>query len=368
MPILDIQQRDRELGRIRIGAKADGGKRPVKLEKFRFTSADRSLIETIATLYGGTAAPWSNDGKSEFEVYTTADRVPILLPPEPISQWYELWSGGGCQRRCDGRVNVLKDTACACPSDPIDRSQAAAFGKACKPTTRLNVVLADVEGVGVWRLESHGYHAASKLPKLAQFLSQAAQQGVYLPAVLGLEKRSVKRPGEGRKEWVEPFIHMEATPRALMSGGVSVAGPAAVTQPQRAALTAGGETKNYRVLLEQAETVDAVRELWRQAKSDGAMNPELEAQMAARSADLAPVPDPVGNASADSEPEEAEIVGEDFDESDEVWFQIVENAPDGWGDDDLQKAFAGRNNGELPASASVQALRDFLAWLKDGAR
>jgi hypothetical protein len=186
--------------------------------------------------------------------------------------------------------------------------------------------------------------------------------------VLGLEKRSVKRPGEGRKEWVEPFIHMEATPRALMSGGVSVAGPAAVTQPQRAALTAGGETKNYKVLLEQAETVDAVRELWRQAKSDGAMNPELEAQMAARSADLAPAPGPVGNASADSEPEEAEIVGEDFDESDEVWFQIVENAPDGWGDNDLQKAFAGRNNGELPASASVQALRDFLAWLKDGAR
>jgi hypothetical protein len=368
MPILDIAQRDRELGRIRIGAKADGGKRPVKLEKFRFTSADRSLIEAIAKLYGGTAAPWNNDGKSEFEVYTTADRVPILLPPEPINQWYEMWSGGGCQRRCDGRINVLKDSPCVCPSDPIDRSQAAAFGKACKPTTRLNVVLADVEGVGVWRLESHGYHAASKLPKLAQFLSQAAQQGVYLPAVLGLEKRSVKRPGEGRKEWVEPFIHMEATPRALMSGGVSVAGPAAVTQPQRAALTAGNKTTNYKALLEQAKTVDAVRELWWQAKNAGDMNPELESLMAARSADLAPTPQLVGNAPAESEPAEAEIVGEDFSESDDVWFKCMEHAPDGWSDSQLNAEFARRNGGELPATASVEALRDFLEWLKDGAR
>lgn len=368
MPILDLAQLDRELGRIRIGAKADGGKRPVKLETFRFTSADQSLIKAIADLYGGTAAPWINDGKSEFEVCTTVDRVPVLLPPKPITQWYELWSGGGCQRRCDSETNFLSDTRCACPKDPIDRAEAAAKGRACKPTTRLNVVLADVPGLGVWRLESHGYYAAAKLPRLALFLAQAAQQNVYLPAVLGLEKRSVKRPGQPRKEWMEPFIHIEATPRALMAGEVSMSGPAAVTQPQRAALTAGKEQVDYAALLQQAQTVDAVRELWRQAKNAGDMNPELQALMAARSADLTPEPESVGNAPADSEPAEAEIVGEDFDESDEVWFQIVENAPDGWGDDDLQRAFARRNGGELPTSASVQALRDFLAWLKDGAQ
>jgi len=368
MPIKDLQQLDRELGRIRLGNRADGGNRPVKLEKFRFTSADRTLIDEVATLYGGEARPWSNKGKSEFEVFTTVDRVPILLPPDPITQWYELWTADGCQRRCDSETNFLSDTRCVCPKDPIDRAEAAAKGRACKPTTRLNVVLADVPGLGVWRLESHGYYAASKLPRLALFLAQAAQQNVYLPAVLGLEKRSVKRPNQPRKEWMEPFIHIEATPRALMAGEVSMGGPAAVAQPQRAALTSGKEPVDYAALLEQAENVDAVRALWRMAKNAGDLNPELEALMAARSSDLAPTPPEVGNAPVESEPVDAEIAGEDFSEADEVWFQCVENTPDDWGGDDLQKAFARRNGGELPATASVQSLRDFLAWLKGGAK
>lgn len=111
MPILDLQLRQRELGRIRIGRKAAGKGNPQKLDKFRFTSASGELIERIAELYGGEALPWVNDGQSQFEVFTAVNRLPILVPPQPISQWYEMWSGGGCQRRCDGRKNILAGDA-----------------------------------------------------------------------------------------------------------------------------------------------------------------------------------------------------------------------------------------------------------------
>ena len=51
MPIKPIvlQRRHAELGRIRLGYKAEtngGGTRPAKLERFRFTSANERYIKT----------------------------------------------------------------------------------------------------------------------------------------------------------------------------------------------------------------------------------------------------------------------------------------------------------------------------------
>jgi hypothetical protein len=110
--IIGVQRRMMELGRIRLGDKADSGA-PRKLSKFRLTSASRALLEAAAELYGGTVQDWQgapDDGY--FELYTDTDTLDIILPPVfsdrdgsptlPYSQAYELWSGGGCQRRCDG--------------------------------------------------------------------------------------------------------------------------------------------------------------------------------------------------------------------------------------------------------------------------
>lgn len=35
----------------------------------------------------------ANGGPSAWEVVTDADRLPVLVPPQAVSQWYELWSG-----------------------------------------------------------------------------------------------------------------------------------------------------------------------------------------------------------------------------------------------------------------------------------
>lgn len=250
MPILTLQRRSRELGRIRIGQQVptgtEGKLRPAKLEQFRLTSASRPLLERVAALYGGTVTEWNNGGAVQFEVFTTSTRLPVLVPPQPVSQFFELWSGGGCQRRCDGERELLSDQPCLCSPDPEDRK--------CKPTTRLNVVLRDVEGVGVWRLESHGYYAATELPSTAEFL---AQQAGYIAGWLSLEQRTVKRIVDGKPathRFIVPTIEVDVTPAALMAGD---AGPAALT----AAPTPAAPPTTPPVTLEEVQAAASLEEL-----------------------------------------------------------------------------------------------------------
>lgn len=215
MPIITLQRQMRELGRIRTGNQVAGGngkRRPNKLETFRLTSSSKELVEAAAAAYGGVATPWNNDGSAEFEVITTAAVMDIVVPPgQPVSQWYELWSGGGCQRRCDGVTNVLDMTPCACPKDTDERIALAAKGLACKATTRLNVILPLLPDLGVWRLESHGYYAAVELAGAAEILAMASATGRLIPARLRLEQRSKKEPGKPTKQYAVPIIEFVDT-------------------------------------------------------------------------------------------------------------------------------------------------------------
>ena len=205
MPILDMQRRLREAGRIRIGAQVvakNGKSRPSKLEKFRLTSADQRAIDAAAALYGGTPQRWDGAPVGEqWELFTDANLLPVVIPPADtaFSQFYELWSGGGCQRRCDGYRELIGDQQCVC--DPANRE--------CKPHTRLNVMLRDLPGVGVWRLETQGYYAATELAGVSELLIAAATRGQLLPATLRLEQRQVKRPGEATKNFVVPVLDLD---------------------------------------------------------------------------------------------------------------------------------------------------------------
>jgi len=211
MPILDIQKRARELGRIRLGQKGDKGQ-PQKLDRFRFTGHSHTLITKIAELYGGTVNEWTPaGGTSQWEVISDTTRVPIMVPPQPVSQWYEFWTRAGCQHRCDGRTNVLTDELCS-PEDPKHLEALK------KPTTRLNVVLRDVEGIGVWRVETHGWNAAIELPDVAEFLAAA---GGYVNGYLSLEQRtSIEQTDQGPKtrHYLVPIIEVDVTPAQLMAG------------------------------------------------------------------------------------------------------------------------------------------------------
>ncbi|MEW2351485.1 hypothetical protein AB0904_27930 [Streptomyces sp. NPDC006684] len=363
MPILDLQQRIRELGRIRIGQKvatSSGKTRPAKLNRFRLTSPSRELLDRVATQYGGTVAPWSptETGPEQYEVLTDATRMPILVPHQPVSQYYELWSGGGCQRRCDGVTELLKDRPCICGPDPLNRQ--------CKPTTRLNVVLAEIPGVGVWRLESHGYYAALELPGVAELLSKA---GGYVPAFLGLEERTAKREGKTLR-WMVPTIDVDIAPNALMAGQAP-SGPAVTAGPARAAIAA--PRPDYAQLASVATTSGAVRELYKQAVAAGHMDKALADALTAKAAELdsvseaEPAPAPAVPQADRDEVHDAEIVDEATDEAAGVWFQILAAAgPLGLTTREVEERFAAANGGQLPGTAPAARLQAFLTDFKGG--
>lgn len=202
-PIIDVQYRLRELGRIRMGRKGTKGA-PQKLKTWRLTSASEVLLQVASERYGGQVKKWDDaptDG-GQFELITESDTLDIVIPPgdAAFSQWMETWSGGGCQKRCDGQRQILRDVPCSCPSDVSERVELAKQGKACKPTTRFNVLLPDIPDVGVWRLETHGWNAALELGAFQNLADVATNQGRMIRARLRIDHRTTKKITNGKAE------------------------------------------------------------------------------------------------------------------------------------------------------------------------
>ena len=197
MPIIDLQRRLREVGRIRLGEqvrnKSGNGTHPAKLEKFRFTSADKYAIDLVAKAYGGEVQPWAGAAVgTQWELYTDSTNLDVLVPPVDLAfgQWMELWSGGGCLRRCNRQINIIDDSPCACDPDLPE----------CKPTTHLGVILTGVDGIGIWRLSSHGWAAATELNGAIEVLRVVQNRGAMVPARLLLEQRQQKKIVSGKPE------------------------------------------------------------------------------------------------------------------------------------------------------------------------
>jgi len=234
VPIIDLQRRLREAGRIRIGnqvaAKDRNGNdttRPAKLDKFRFTSADKQSMLAIAELCGGEVTLWADAPVGEqFELYSDCKCLDVLVPPVDLafSQWMECWSGGGCKKRCDGQTNVINDTPCSCDPDNPE----------CKPTTRLGVILTAIQGIGIWRLELHGWNGASELNGAIEVLRVIQGRGAMVPARLLLEQRQSQKDGK-TYNFAVPVLDLNlsvaaltggARPAAIESGVTPIAQPA----------------------------------------------------------------------------------------------------------------------------------------------
>lgn len=205
MSILTLQKRLAELGRIRLGdteaATSRAGnsyQRPVKLDTFRLTSPARLYIDTAAQLWGGEVEPWEDgEGNPQWQVVTEAREIRVFIPPvaDPISQYMEMWDRGGCQRRCDRVTELLQYRPCVCPADEAERAEMAQNGEACKPVTRVRLVIPELGGVGIWMLTSNGSAAASEFGGLADLLEMYRAQGNqnFVGASLRLERRAGKQ-------------------------------------------------------------------------------------------------------------------------------------------------------------------------------
>ena len=195
-PII-IQQRLTELGRIRIGEKGARGE-PKQRSTFRLTSASERLLRSAQAVYGGAVQPWKDaPDEGYFELATTTAELDILIPPTvaSYSQSLELWDRGGCIRRCDGITEQLSGKPCMCRPD----------ARECQVTTRVSVMLPRLPGLGVWRLDTKGWNAGATLPTTLATLGALAP-GQWIPAVLRIEKRSVKRKGADGRPQTRRFI------------------------------------------------------------------------------------------------------------------------------------------------------------------
>ncbi len=378
MPIINIQRRQTEVGRIRIGNSVDTGKknragmeirRPVKLDKFRFTSPSQTLIEQIAALYGGTPARWEpqGGGAAQWEVYTDARAIPVVVPPNSVSQWYEAWNAGLCVRRCDGARELLKDTPCVCPADPADRGRDD-----CKPTTRVSLMLADVPGIGVWRLETHGFYAATELPAVAELLASA---GRFIPARLEIEQRTAKRPkanGQGveTRHWMVPVLHVDAAPGTLLAAPSNGSGAPAVTGTDVPAVAGREERPALSAVPAQEEQGPDWLKAIAAVKSAVQLNRLMEDMRAAGVRDLQVVDAWKARAAQFvrpvSTPPSTAVDGESEPDRDEVWNRIVAAAPDSWGTSTLNDRVAAFLGGKAAHDADGFELASFLDALRSG--
>jgi hypothetical protein len=253
--VLDLQRQGQQ---IRIGQQVPakrGGTRPDKLSTFRFTTGSRFVAESVAALYGGQVVDWQ---RGQYEVITTESALFVTIPPRDqiVSQAYEMWNGGGCVRRCDSQREEISGGRCLCPhaedttnADEVDNAarRRAELSKlnppqACKLVTRISVMLPDLPGLGVWRLDTHSYYAAVEIGDQAELMEKAREHGVFLRAVLRIDQRARVAGGQ-TTNYPVPVLEILDTFRDLVTGAIENRPMAAQLPPAPgqpiAAITAG---------------------------------------------------------------------------------------------------------------------------------
>jgi hypothetical protein len=313
MPInpIVLQRRHAELGRIRLGDKGDRGQ-PQKLDRFRFTSPLERHIRDLATLYGGTPQEWQNGNATEWEVYTDSTSIPVVVVKGGLSQWMETWSGGGCVHRCDG-VTMEDGTPCEQDQTTITiKNQTHRAHDVAKPTTRLSVMLPELEAIGVWRLESKGWNAAATLPNMHDL---AAYLGELVPARLMLKEQKTIKDGRTNR-FVVPVLDLEVSASRLTalvqqanSGQVS-----AIEQQGETRAIGSARPSWIDEELAQCQTPDDVRAVWQRVNQAGLMNEAMAAYLTGRAEELKPVESTVDG------------VVEDAGDIDTAWSAMVAEA------------------------------------------
>jgi len=226
--ILNRQRQLAEQGRLRLGytvpATAKDGKpttRPVRSETWIVTSHSREHIEHAATLWGGQAEEWEpmGNGAKQWRVITQANAIPAILPTgDPLTQAYEQWSKGGCQRRCDGVTEELSGSPCICLAQHSDQWYELSARQVCVSKSRLKVLLPDMPGLGSWRMETGSFYATDEIAGMVDTIRGAIGESLLVPVTLRIEPRTRVAGGQ-TKQFVVPVVELRGvTAGALLSG------------------------------------------------------------------------------------------------------------------------------------------------------
>lgn len=244
--LLDAQRRLRVGGRIRSGwsepyTTADGKerRRPVRSETLVLTSAQRAYLDAAAEQWGGQVERWQPQGSGPelWRLVTEQESIDAILPPgDPLNQALEMWSGGGCVRRCNGQVEKLSGKPCICYAQFGETFYERKPTEVCRPTSRLSVFL-DLPDFVLWTLETHSHYAALEMAATVDLIKGRVGTEDPIPVALRIDQRSRVAAGKTKHFPVVVIELRGTTTREILMGRAPAleldAGPA------RAALPAG---------------------------------------------------------------------------------------------------------------------------------
>lgn len=245
MSIIGVQRRSQEIGRLRIGqtlVSAKGRRYPSRLDTFRFTTRSRLAAAAVAEVYGGTMGDWEGY-EGFYEVITKADALGVMVPPHDdfTTSFMEAWQGGKPKRRCDGQLERIGGGACICPHTTSDDGEdvldlvkimemAERREDVCKPVTRISVILPELPGLGVWRLDTSSVYALMEIQDAAGLLTAARDKKIPVPAMLRIDQRKRVTQTE-TKRFPVPVLEIAVSFRELASGALSTGGLATQLPP-----------------------------------------------------------------------------------------------------------------------------------------
>lgn len=276
--LLNIQRRAAEHGRLRTGYTQ--GNRPVRSATWVVTSHSEDHVRTAAELWGGEPESWKplNSTIEQWRVITKAPSIEALITPgDPLNQYNEMWSKGGCQRRCDGETELLSRQPCLCLARFGEDWHQQKKGTVCSATSRLNVMLPDLSGMGLWRAETHSFYAASEWGGMVDMVLAGTDGKGFVPVTLRIEPRQVIREGQTKKFPVVVVELRGVTPRQALSGPLSTALALDPTGTQPLAIEA--PKPDYLAEAEGALTPDDVGDVYRRAHAAGHLDDQLIADL-----------------------------------------------------------------------------------------
>lgn len=208
-PLIELQRRLAEAGRIRMGEKTDKGA-PKRLTNWRITSPTEELIRQAAGLYGGQPVPWDSPTGPQWEVTTTTAELPVLvMPGYSFRQGYEFRTSPTLvERRCDG-VEMDDGKPCVCNAEGDDK---------CVLLTRLTVALPELTTMLGWRLETKGDNAAKELLGSMDLVQGVAGGRPFVPARLRIVERRGNVNGQAVR-FVVPVIDVSVRYAEILGGG-----------------------------------------------------------------------------------------------------------------------------------------------------
>jgi len=388
--ILTLQRQVRELGRLRAGlteTRVKDGREisyPTSSKTWILTSANRDYLDAAAQLWGGEVTEWQpvGNGPKAWRVITNTPVIDAILPPgDPLSQHQEMWSRGGCQRRCDGERELLTDQPCLCRAEHGEDFHEQKQGTVCDIHTRLNVFLPDLPDIGVWRAETKGFWPANHIAGYVDMIKGQVGPNVLVPVRLRIEPRTKVKAGK-TSQFIEIVVELRSrasfaeilnAPDVLAIGGgperaAIGAGPAPTTAAAAPAAVGPGRATpaQWRDRFAQATTLDELRAMWTPAGQDEALDEETrkafwEAKGRIDGRSPAWAEQPVDEAPA-AEP----VDGEAEPDRDAVWTQVLTvAATKGWNLAAVTERLHAAT-GKAPADADGWALQLFLDAVNTG--